>query len=116
ARSRPRQSTERGWESAGPTTAAARPYDGDMSDLSTPSPTGIQFSLRRRDVTARIAQVGASLRHLTVGGVDIVPPYPEDEPTPMCSGVVLAPWPNRIRDGVWQDGDTARALAITEPK
>jgi len=87
-----------------------------MSDLSTPSPTGIQFSLRRRDVTARIAQVGASLRHLTVGGVDIVPPYPEDEPTPMCSGVVLAPWPNRIRDGVWQDGDTARALAITEPK
>lgn len=67
-------------------------------------------------MTAQIAQVGASLRHLAVGGVDVVPPYPEDQPTPMCSGVVLAPWPNRIRDGVWQDGDTARALAITEPK
>ncbi|REJ08551.1 galactose mutarotase [Microbacterium bovistercoris] len=80
------------------------------------SPTGIQHHLRRGDVTAQIAQVGASLRHLTVGGVDVVPPYPEDQPTPMCSGVVLAPWPNRIRDGVWQDGDTERALAITEPK
>lgn len=80
------------------------------------SPTGIQLHLRRGDVTAQIAQVGASLRHLTVGGVDIVPPYPADEPTPMCSGVVLAPWPNRIRDGVWQDGETPRALAVTEPK
>ncbi|MFD5213742.1 aldose 1-epimerase family protein [Microbacterium sp. NPDC058345] len=80
------------------------------------SPTGIQFRLRRGDVTAQIAQVGASLRHLTVRGIDIVPPYPEDAPTPMASGIVLAPWPNRIRDGVWQDGETARTLAVTEPK
>jgi len=80
------------------------------------SPTGIQIHLQRGDVTAQIAQVGASLRHLIVGGVDIVPPYPEQEPTPMGSGVVLAPWPNRIRDGIWQDGETTRALAVTEPK
>ena len=80
------------------------------------SPTGIQIHLRRGEVTAQIAQVGASLRHLTVGGVEIVPPYPEDQPTPSCSGVVLAPWPNRIRDGRWQDGDMSRQLAITEPK
>ena len=80
------------------------------------SPTGLQYFLRRGNVTAQIAQVGASLRHVTVGGVDLVPPYPEDRPTPSSSGVVLAPWPNRIRDGVWQDGDETRALAITEPK
>ncbi|WP_309064772.1 aldose 1-epimerase family protein [Microbacterium sp.] len=80
------------------------------------SPTGIQIPLRRGDVTAQITQVGASLRHLTVGGVDVVPPYPDDQPTPMCSGVVLVPWPNRVRDGVWQDGDTTRALSISEPK
>ncbi|MFC7788252.1 aldose 1-epimerase family protein [Microbacterium sp. MAHUQ-60] len=85
-------------------------------DDTIPSPTGIQIRLRRGDVTARIAQVGASLRHLTVGGVDIVPPYPDDAPAPGASGVVLAPWPNRIRDGIWQDGETTRALAITEPK
>ena len=86
------------------------------SDRAAHSPTGIQIRLQRDDVTAQIAQVGASLRHLTVGGVDIVPPYPQDAPTPGASGVVLAPWPNRIRDGIWQDGDTTRALAITEPK
>ncbi|MDT0156097.1 aldose 1-epimerase family protein [Microbacterium sp. ARD32] len=86
------------------------------SDRAAHSPTGIQIRLQRGDVTAQIAQVGASLRHLTVGGVDIVPPYPEDAPTPGASGVVLAPWPNRIRDGVWQDGGTTRALAVTEPK
>lgn len=83
---------------------------------SASSPTGVQIHLQRGDVTAQIAQVGASLRHLTVGGVEIVPPYPADQPTPSCSGVVLAPWPNRIRDGLWQDGDTERQLAITEPK
>jgi aldose 1-epimerase len=80
------------------------------------SPTGIQLHLRRGEVAAQIAQVGASLRHLTVGGVDVVPPYPADIPTPGASGVVLAPWPNRIRDGIWQDGEKAQQLAITEPK
>lgn len=82
---------------------------------ATPSPTGRQITLRRGPVVAQIAQVGASLRDLEVGGVTIVPPYPLDAPTPACSGVVLAPWPNRVRDGIWQDGDTTRALAITEP-
>ncbi|GAA5154855.1 aldose 1-epimerase family protein [Microbacterium pseudoresistens] len=80
------------------------------------SPTGQQVLLHRGGVSARIAQVGASLRHLVVAGTTVVPPYPDDEPAPMCAGVVLVPWPNRIRDGVWRDGDTERALAITEPK
>jgi len=80
------------------------------------SPTGIQIHLSRGDATAQIAQVGASLRALTVGGVDLVARYAEDIPTPSCSGVVLAPWPNRVRDGRWDDDGTARQLAITEPK
>ncbi|MGM1017041.1 MAG: aldose 1-epimerase family protein [Actinomycetota bacterium] len=84
--------------------------------MTFPSPTGRQLHLRRGDVTAQIAQVGASLRALTVGGVELVPPYPLDRPTPACSGVVLAPWPNRVRDGSWDDDGTRRQLAITEPK
>jgi len=80
------------------------------------SPTGTQIALQLGDVTAQIAQVGASLRSLRIGGVDLVPPYPEDSPTPSCSGVVLAPWPNRVRDGRWDDAGTVRQLAITEPK
>ncbi|WP_136054925.1 aldose 1-epimerase family protein [Microbacterium sp. K24] len=84
--------------------------------MNSASPTGTQVDLRFGDVTAQIAQVGASLRSLRIGGVDLVPTYPLDIPTPSCSGVVLAPWPNRVRDGLWDDDGTARQLAITEPK
>ncbi|GAA3659686.1 aldose 1-epimerase family protein [Microbacterium marinilacus] len=88
-------------------------------DTSPIDPTGLQTHLRRDgaegEVTAQIAQVGASLRALTVGGVDIVARYPEGTPTPFGSGIVLAPWPNRVRDGRWNDGGTARQLDITEP-
>ncbi|MGM7698215.1 aldose 1-epimerase family protein [Microbacterium sp. A84] len=84
--------------------------------MTSLSPTGTQIHLQRGAVTAQIAQVGASLRGLTVGGVDVVARYPENVPTPSCSGVVLAPWPNRVRDGVWNDEGTVQNLAITEPK
>lgn len=84
--------------------------------MTSLSPTGIQTHLVHGAVNAQIAQVGASLRGLTVGGVDLVARYPEDLPTPSCSGVVLAPWPNRVRDGAWRDAGEARQLAITEPK
>ncbi|WP_417509869.1 aldose 1-epimerase family protein [Microbacterium sp.] len=84
--------------------------------MNSLSPTGTQIHLTRGAVTAQIAQVGASLRGLTVGGVDLVSRYPEDIPTPSCSGVVLAPWPNRVRDGVWKDAGTVRQLSISEPK
>lgn len=84
--------------------------------MSFESPTGTQVHLQSGDVRAQIAQVGASLRSLRVGDVDLVTPYPLDIPTPSCSGVVLTPWPNRVRDGRWNDEGTARQLAITEPK
>ncbi|MFD6698447.1 MULTISPECIES: aldose 1-epimerase family protein [unclassified Microbacterium] len=80
------------------------------------TPTGVQVHLEANGVRAQISQVGASLRHLLVGDTTVVPPYPDDSPAPSCSGVVLVPWPNRIRDGIWVDGDETRALAITEPK
>lgn len=84
--------------------------------MNTVSPTGIQVQLQLGEATAQVAQVGASLRSLRVGGVDLVPPYPLDAPTPSCSGVVLAPWPNRVRDGLWDDEGTSRQLSISEPK
>lgn len=84
--------------------------------MTSLSPTGIQIHLTRGAVAAQIAQVGASLRGLSVGGVDLVSRYPEDVPTPSCSGVVLVPWPNRVRDGIWTDAGITQQLAITEPK
>lgn len=80
-------------------------------------PTGDQHHLRSADgrATAEIAQVAAALRAFTVDGVDLVPRYPLDSPTPMGSGMVLVPWPNRVRDGIWTQRGTTRRLAITEP-
>ncbi|WP_460801559.1 aldose 1-epimerase family protein [Microbacterium sp. GXF6406] len=83
--------------------------------MTSLSPTGTQIHLSRGAVTAQIAQVGASLRALAVDGVDLVARYPENMPTPSCSGVVLAPWPNRVRDGIWDDAGASRQLAVTEP-
>lgn len=91
-------------------------FTSEARDVRT-GPTGAQFVLRNAhtDVGAHITQVGAALRGLTVGGVDLVPPYPPDAPSPAASGVVLVPWPNRIRDGAWMQDGKPRRLAITEP-
>lgn len=82
----------------------------------TADPTGQRFHLRGPRSSAEITQVGASLRALTVDGVDLVPRYPDDLPTPAASGVVLVPWPNRIRDGRYTFGGDDQQLAISEPK
>lgn len=78
-------------------------------------PTGQRFRLAASRATAEISQVGAALRALTVGGVDLVPRYADDIPTPTASGVVLVPWPNRVRDGRWTQRGVTRQLAISEP-
>lgn len=81
----------------------------------TSDPTGERFRLEAPGAAAEIAQVGAALRALTVGGVDLVPRYADDVPTPAASGIVLVPWPNRVRDGSWTQDGVTRRLAITEP-
>ena len=78
-------------------------------------PTGQRFTLHTAGATAEIAQVGAALRALRIGEVDLVPRYPDDRPTPAASGIVLVPWPNRIRDGRWTQRGETRQLAISEP-
>jgi aldose 1-epimerase len=78
-------------------------------------PTGQRIRIGDSRVTAEIAQVGAALRALTVDGVDLVPRYPDDALTPAASGVVLVPWPNRVRDGRWTQRGVTRQLALSEP-
>lgn len=79
-------------------------------------PTGHRHVLTTGRATAEITEVGASLRALQIDGVDLVPRYPDDLPAPAASGVVLVPWPNRVRDGRWAQRGTEYQLAITEPK
>jgi aldose 1-epimerase len=68
-----------------------------------------------RSVRAVITEVAAAIRHLSVDGVEITAGYDDDAPPPFGCGIVLVPWPNRVRDGRWTyDGRTLQ-LDITEP-
>ncbi|MEO8262773.1 MAG: aldose 1-epimerase family protein [Pseudolysinimonas sp.] len=64
---------------------------------------------------AEIGLVAAVLCSLTVDGIRLTETVPVDGLPPMGCGIVLAPWPNRVRDGRWQlDGETQQ-LDLTEP-
>ena len=82
-------------------------------------PTGEQFALETStssgEIRATITAVAAGIRSLSINGIDLVPSYAEDRTPPMGAGIVLAPWPNRIRDGRWSHDGTEHQLAITEP-
>lgn len=82
-------------------------------------PTGEQFALETStssgEVRATITAVAAGIRSLSINGIDLVPSYAEDRTPPMGAGIVLAPWPNRIRDGRWSHDGVEHQLAITEP-
>lgn len=81
--------------------------------------TGEQFELRLssggRSARASITELAASLRLLEIDGVAVTETYADDTLPPFGSGIVLAPWPNRVRDGRWTyDGETQQ-LDLTEP-
>ena len=63
-----------------------------------------------------MTDVGAKVRRYAVGGRDVFTPFDEDEPAPAGHGSVLAPWPNRIRDGRYTFHGTEHQLDISEPE
>lgn len=85
--------------------------------MSNTTGVGERFELRAGDTTAEIGTVAALLCALRVGDVDLTEPLPADTaPPPFCSGIALAPWPNRVRDGRWVLDGAVQQLDITEPK
>jgi aldose 1-epimerase len=84
------------------------------------SPTGEQFELIREGesgtVRATITGLAAGLRQLSVDGIDITEPFAEDVIPPFGNGIVLVPWPNRIRDALWTLNGEPQQLDITEPE
>ncbi|WP_234834797.1 aldose 1-epimerase family protein [Mycolicibacterium stellerae] len=85
-----------------------------------PDALGSQYELALRAagrwVRGTIAQVGAALRQLSIGGVEITAGLDDHDSAPFSYGTVLVPWPNRVRDGRWvHDGRTLH-LDITDPR
>ena len=82
--------------------------------LTTPLPTGRQHVLELEGQRAVVTAVGASLREYTVDGRDVVLPFDETAIAPAFSGAVLAPWPNRLRDGVYSYDGSTFEVPLTE--
>lgn len=79
------------------------------------APTGDQYDLEFGDLSATITQVAAGIRTLRYAGVDLTEPFPESATPPSADGIVLVPWPNRVKDGRWELDGAVQQLALTEP-
>ncbi|MGI5211665.1 aldose 1-epimerase family protein [Plantactinospora sp. CA-290183] len=77
--------------------------------------SGAQWTIEADGQEAVVVEVGGGLRAYRAGGVDYVDSYGEDELPDGCEGQILAPWPNRIRDGRYSFGGQTRQLSLTEP-
>ncbi|MFS8477447.1 MAG: aldose 1-epimerase family protein [Micromonosporaceae bacterium] len=79
------------------------------------APSGTQWHIAAAGHRAVVVELGGGLRRYDVAGVSVVDGYTEDELCPGAAGQVLAPWPNRIRDGRYRFNGVAYQLPLTEP-
>jgi aldose 1-epimerase len=79
------------------------------------TPAGTEIALHRDGATAAIAETGATLRSWCVGGVELLDTFAPGAPADF-RGAVLAPWPNRVRDGRYRFGGVDHQLPVNEPE
>src|SRR5215468_9931372 len=88
----------------------------ELSQIAVPtSPSGRQFTIGRGDQAAVVAEVGATLRSYTKGGVDLIDGFDENVRATDGRGQVLAPWPNRLAHGRYEFGGHQVQAALSEP-
>jgi aldose 1-epimerase len=86
-----------------------------FADSAAPAAlSGRQFVLENGGARAEVGSLAAVLRSLTVDGIHLTEPVGTDVIAPMGCGIVLAPWPNRVRDAVWQLDGEPQHLDVTE--
>ncbi|MEA5455204.1 aldose 1-epimerase family protein [Sinomonas sp. JGH33] len=95
--------------------ASATSLASDAAALARVSAAGLH-EISAGGYAAVITTHGAALRSLTHEGRDLVVPSPAGQPIPDYRGVIAAPWPNRIADGLYRfDGEEHR-LGVNEPE
>jgi aldose 1-epimerase len=77
--------------------------------------SGTQWVIESEGHRAVVAEVGGVLRSYAAGDREIVDGFGTDEISPASAGQILAPWPNRIRDGQYTFNGEHYQLALTEP-
>ena len=76
--------------------------------------TGRQYELRRGDALAVVTELAAGLRLYSRGGTQLTESYGDAEIPPGATGITLAPWANRVEDGIWYLNGKKQQLDITE--
>ncbi|WP_427133291.1 aldose 1-epimerase family protein [Pseudarthrobacter sp. S9] len=84
--------------------------DGNMRRYAS----GRQYELRRGDALAVVTELAAGLRRYSRGGTQLTESYGDAEIPPGATGITLAPWANRVEDGVWYLNGKKQQLDITE--
>lgn len=64
---------------------------------------------------ASVSTFGGGIRSLTYEGESLLVEYPRGVNPPLSAGTVLAPWPNRVADGVFIHRGVTHRLDISEP-
>ena len=77
--------------------------------------SGTQWSIEADGHRAVVVEVGGVLRSYSAGDVQVLDGFEADELSPASAGQILAPWPNRIRDGHYTFEGQAYQLGLTEP-
>ena len=80
------------------------------------APSGEQHEISGGGYVAVVTECGASLRLLEYDGRPLVLGWDEDAQTSSGRGQLLAPWPNRVRDGRYSFEGRDLQLPLTEPK
>lgn len=80
-----------------------------------PSPLGEIIELRTAHTTARIAPLAAALIGLEVHGRELAERTPDTRIPAHGHGIVLAPWPNRVRAARWVHDGATQLLDVTDP-
>jgi aldose 1-epimerase len=78
-------------------------------------PSGAQYEITSGDHRVVVVEVGGGLRVYDMAGQPVLDGYGEAELAPSGAGQVLAPWPNRIRDGRYTWQGQSYQLDLSEP-
>ena len=79
-------------------------------------PSGDQFELDAGPYRAVVTSVGATLRGLSFRERPVADGFGERDRSTFGRGQVLAPWPNRLRDGRYRFSDRDLQLPLDEPE
>ncbi|MDQ0029286.1 aldose 1-epimerase family protein [Arthrobacter bambusae] len=94
-----------------PTTPSSAPGEETVSRRFA---SGRQFEIRRGDALAVVTELAAGLRLFSRDGVQLTESYGDAQIPPGATGITLAPWANRIEDGLWYLDGKKQQLDITE--